>query len=477
MSNILRVTTPVAGYDNTNNVKTGPVTTSNPSIQAPVNPEKVMRPDARSDSAAEEANVGLKFQYDSNFDNFIQQLQKSPSMVEEFHTLIFEKLGTMAQSGIRENFAEEISRFFSMIQLSPDEMMSFVKNQGDAAIRYKGAFFELLRQAMRGTASVELKAGILDFVKRYTDMAEGRHIMENIRQTLGQIKEQMFQSAKEKIGQMEQGIKYSGQPNGETAENSGILKEKILPFLNEYISKTHDRGGVREKTALLAALTARYENGDGQRLMDAFEELMKYNGMQKYFRGIEPSSLMQILANTEFEKASRKNIWMDQLAEIIKEGAGGAAGTENKQVFRELMKSFLLNESVYMPVLHMMLPMQVDGKLMFGEMWVDPNAGNEEAEGPGEGKLVRGLVKFDIRDVGFFDLYFAYYQGKVSLQLNYPEGLKTEKKEIENGIGRILAENGLQAEELVFGNSKESITLSEAFPQIFERRNSINVRI
>ena len=52
-----------------------------------------------------------------------------------------------------------------------------------------------------------------------------------------------------------------------------------------------------------------------------------------------------------------------------------------------------------------------------------------------------------------------------------------KEKDIKNNVAQILAENGLEGKELVFGSSKESIAISDAFPQIFERKNSINVKI
>ena len=63
------------------------------------------------------------------------------------------------------------------------------------------------------------------------------------------------------------------------------------------------------------------------------------------------------------------------------------------------------------------------------------------------------------------------------MQLNYPDALKDKEKEIRNKVAEALAENGLTGQELFFGSSKDSIAISEAFPQIFERKNSINVKI
>ena len=61
--------------------------------------------------------------------------------------------------------------------------------------------------------------------------------------------------------------------------------------------------------------------------------------------------------------------------------------------------------------------------------------------------------------------------------MNFPEVLDGKEGEIRDELARILERNGLEAKELFLGSSKESIAISEAFPQIFERRNSINVKV
>lgn len=178
MSNILRVTTPMAGnYDNMSQPRADMQNREDPRIQGPVNPTKVVRADARSDSAAEEQNVGLKFQYQSNFEGFISQMKSEGVMTQEFATVFFEQLSNQVKAGLGEGSAQELSQFLEMIQVDPQNMLAFLKEQGDAAVRFQGAFFSLLRQVMGETKNVELRAGILDFMKRYTDMAEGKHIL------------------------------------------------------------------------------------------------------------------------------------------------------------------------------------------------------------------------------------------------------------------------------------------------------------
>ena len=94
-------------------------------------------------------------------------------------------------------------------------------------------------------------------------------------------------------------------------------------------------------------------------------------------------------------------------------------------------------------------------------------------------RAVRGLIKFDISEVGYFDLFFLYAPegNKIRMQLNCPDELEAGKEKIENGVRKILSRNGIKAEELYIGNSIRPIPIQEAFPKIFERKNSINVTI
>lgn len=479
MSNILKVTSPVVGYENNNNTKINQDNLpQNNHIQGQVKPDKVVRPDARSDAASQQSEAELKFRYESNFDNFVQQLSKASAMTEEFASVFIEKLGVLAQSGLKADFAAEISKFLSMISMSPQELAAFLKTQGQSSVRFNGAFFEVLRQIMQQSSSVELRAGILDFLKRYTDMAEGQHILDHIRSLMQDIKSGMLRNAREQMEQVEQQLNYRSA-NGNVKENASVLKNNALPFINEYITMMHERGGLRENAALLATLTARYENGDASRMQEAFLKLLDFTAFSDRFKNLDPAALMKILANTEFEKASANNDAMGHLADIIKRGASGEAGIENKMVFKELMRAFLLNESVYMPVMHLTLPVNVDGKLMFSELWIDPDDSGGSTAGGGDERIIKGLIKFDIKDVGFFDLFFLYgaESEKISIQLNYPKNLEASESEIKASLGRILAENGLEQQELVLGSEEGTIPISAAFPNIFERKNSINVRI
>lgn len=474
MSNILKVTTPVGGYENGNNIKMNPVSNSEiQGVQAPINPQKVGRADGRND-AGQDKQAGLKLNYESNFNHFIKQLENSPGQVEDLMRILMEKRELLVQSGIKSGTSEELAHFFSMIGLTETDMAAFLKEQTDRGIRFRGPVFDLLRQALNDSGSVELRAGILDFARRYADMSSGGHILQTIIENLQNCKGYMYSRSAGELERLTQRLAGgAAHTEGEVAKNASLLKEKILPFLNEYITATHDRGNLRNYAAQIAYQLSRYENGSMDGLMQAFGRLMGYSGFRKFFGGMNEELMKSVL-----QKAARpEEGWGKEFLSIVRSGLNGEGGMEAKQISRNFVQSVLLNESVYMPVNHLMLPMMVDGKLMYSEMWIDPDDKREASAGDGEGRTVKALIKFDIEQLGFFDLFFVYKDGKMDMQLDFPDSLGDKEKEIRQNVSRILAENGVRLQKLITGSSKESIPITEAFPQIYERKNSVNVRV
>ena len=117
MSNILRVTTPLPGYES-NNVKNN---TQNPAektqIQNPVDPSRVVRPDGRTDANSQrEAQLGMS--YESNFGTFVQLLRDTPPLSDTMSKLMFGGMANLVEAGISENTAEDIASFFQLLKMT-----------------------------------------------------------------------------------------------------------------------------------------------------------------------------------------------------------------------------------------------------------------------------------------------------------------------------------------------------------------------
>ena len=472
MSNILKVTTPVTGYDNTLSKQTPSQKAEDLSVKNPIVPDKVVRPDGRSQTGQEQG-VRQGISYESNFGNFVQTLQNIPKLREIMSKMLFSGMGNLVEAGVSKGTAAEIEALLNMLSMSPDKLKDFLKSQMSGANRLQGPLFDMLRQVMGEATTVELKQSILDFLKKYNDMSSGKHLLENIKGELKEMEGYMFRSDREALQSLSSKLlEYSMENN---RANAQLLKEQIILFLGRYVSETRDLGTIRDLISLLTLNTSRYENGNVDSVAQAFQRLMEFPAFQKKFGGMSAEEFRNMLMNVDFDRAAGKAEWADSLLSIIRSGVRGEAGIENREAFMNIMNGLLINESVYMPVLHVMLPLILNGVPVFSEMWVDPDeeSGNEGSSERG----VKLLLKFDMKEVGFFDMIMYYENGKMDMMLRYPESLSQHEGEIRKGIAGIMEKNKVELEYLAVEQGKESIPVSAAFPKIFERRNAVNVTI
>ena len=478
MANVLKVSTPTGGYDRPGNLQSDPRLRDPRNIEAPVRPDKVVQPDARSDASWQNGS-GPRFRFDTSFDQFVRQLGALPRAVEELPQIFRELQSDAEIVGQQTGLSGELARFLELIEMTPKDLQGFLRAQMTSSVRFTGAFFDLLRKALQETGSADARRNILDFLKRYTDMAESGLLLRNIQRQLRQIGERMFPEARERLEQMAQELLQEGDGTDQIPANAQRLKNGILPMVNEYIHQTHDRGELRNAAALLGEQISRYENGARQGVLEAFQRLLEQPVFGKYFGSMDASGLFEFLSRTEFETASRSNQAMSMLAQILEKGAAQQTDRALNSSCSQIMRSLLLNESVYMPLLHFMAPFRMDERTLFSEWWIDPDArgGASAGQGPPE-RLVKGLVKFDVQELGLFDLYFVWKEsGKVTMQLNVPPSMTGESAGIRRTLEGILREHELETEELVVGVAAEPLTLAEAFPSLRERKNSIDVSV
>ena len=175
-------------------------------------------------------------------------------------------------------------------------------------------------------------------------------------------------------------------------------------------------------------------------------------------------------------RAAGKDQFADQLAQTAQRALRGGAGMETQEAFRNIVSAFLINESVYMPLTHVALPLEWDGKMMFSELWVDPDAEDNLKRGRGDrDNTIRFLFKVDIQDLGFFDMVLTYRQDNVDLQIFSPPSVADFAGTVQGEMGRILSENGLKPVNVQVQAMARPLDVSAVFPKIYEGENSINV--
>ena len=474
MADLLGATNPVPGYDNTNVNRNIPISPSNTQVQNVPDLERVTGADNRTEQ--QDANqAGGQVRYDSNFQTFIQQLRRNQDTTGTLARLLLRE-GTSVSSGMSEGIAEEMSQVMQMLKMDQGQLLQFLSAQMRAGTRFGGALFALLRSAYARADAEGVRLDILNFLKSYSDFSSTAHIEGNMLRNLASMANAMPASwgdqLRQLLAQLENGIAA-----GDRQGNIALIQQEVFPLMSAYVNQTHDLGTPRELLSLLALDVARYENGSEEKLQEGFHQLSGYGTLKGMLGNIDGPSLMRLLQASQFAKASPATQFADHLAAAATRALRGEGSAEVQQAFRNLVSAMLVNESVYMPLAHFLIPLEMDGRMLFSELWVDADA-EEKKGGKGQGeKCMKFLFKIDVQGVGLFDVILTNRERDVSVVINCPGGVAPFSKEIEQTVSKILARNELNSAGVSVRKMERPVTLTEVFPKIFEGKNSVNVKV
>ena len=477
MPDLLGVTNPVPGQDTGNINRNLPNVPNDPRIQNAPDPTRVSGPDNRTERQDNGDAAGSEhtLRYDSNYLTFLQRLNDTPGLAQTMTEILRYYQGTVVSSGIGEGMAADMAALLEMLKMDEGELASFLKNQLEAGNRFTGPLFSILREAYGGGGSEVLKGSILQFLKRYSDYSSSGHVQGNLLRTLTRLTRaipatygnQLLGMVSELEGKMS---------SGDRAGALKLLQGSIMPFLAGYTSRTNDMGLSRALISLLALDVARYESGSKEGVMQAFRQLGGSAMLREKLGGVSEVDLLRLLERSRFGQASGSDRFADQLAQTAQRALRGGSGAEVQDAFRNIVSAFLINESVYMPLTHLVLPLEWQGKMMFSELWVDPDAENNLKNGRGDrDNVVRFLFKMDIQDLGFFDIVLTCQRENVDLQIFGPPAVADFAGTVQGEMGRILSENGLKPVGVQVQAMERPLDVSAVFPKIFEGENSINV--
>ena len=469
-------TNPVPGYDKAVSNRNIPVSPENTQIQNIPDPSRVGRTDGRTEQQDSTLQGDGRVRYDSNFQTFLQRLRQTPGMAESLSQIFAGGERTIVSSGLGEGIAEEMSKIIEMLQLSGEDLLDFLKGQFRAETRFNGALFALLRTAYMKAASDGVRTDILRFLKCYVNFSSTAHVEESMLRNLARMADAMPGSWAMKLRQLSAKLE-NGIAAGDRKGSLLLLQREIFPYMAEYVERTHDMGLPRMLLNLLALDVARYENGAQENLLEAFHQLTGYGTLREQLGKIDDEALLALLKNSQFNQNSSAVQFSEHLAAAAARALRGEGSAEVQQAFSNLVSAMLINESVYMPINHYLLPLEWNGRLLFSELWVDPDAEEGERKKGGRGTGVKILFKMDVQALGCFDVILTSQGNEADIRIMCPEKMLPFSKQIEQSLSEILARNDLVPSKVMVRKQERPVTLTEVFPKIFERRNSINVKV
>ena len=460
----VRINAPIAGETNVQNT---PV----------VDPTRVVRPDARTEQqGSDDASGSLAARYDSNFTTFLQRLRDAQAL-PEFFLRVLQFQGREVASGIQTGFAEELARFLGFLPMDEGQLREFLQNQIESATRFSGALFDALRSAYAGAPSDLTREAILLFARRYSDFSSTPHLEGRMLRTVEDMADSLPGKWAEQLSELAARLR-GGFSTGERAGNLELLRNQLFPLISQYVKMTHDHGRARGLLGMLTLDLARYENGSEEGLLQSLRQLSASGVLPRELGELEDQALLQLLLrSSEFSRASEGNAFADNLAKAMQHALRGEGGANLQEAFHHIMRSVLINESVYMPLQHIMVPMEYNGRLMFSELWVDPDAEQDSRGREGGEKTLRLLIKLDIGSLGAFDLLLNIRDGGVAVQAVCPPAVSARGDEVEDALTGILERNGLAVDGVSVSEMRRPIAVSEAFPKVLERMGGVNVKV
>ena len=481
MPNPVGVTNPVPGFDNTSGrtLTNAPGQGGTQQIQNVPDPTRVGRPDARTDQkGADDAAQSGALRYDSNLQFFLQQLRDMPELTVQMSKVLTWLRAQIGTPGLTGGIAAELSALFQSMQMGPQEFEAFFMQQAQAGNRFAGPLFSLLRQAYAQSTSSTVREGILNFVKRYSDYSSTAHIGRTMVSLLKQISDSLPRSWRGQLAELT-GRLENGLQAGNRAGTLKLLQSEILPYLGNYISRFHDLGRPRTLLSMLMLNVARYENGAEEEVMAAFRQLSGYGDTLAGLNQLDDAALWKLLRENEFTRAAAQDQFAGQMAELAHRALRGECGADAREAMQELLRALLINESVYIPLNHMLLPLEWNGKQMYSELWVDPDApddGQEGSDGEG-GEKIQFLFKLDIDSLGFLEMTLAARRDQVDLNVYAPDSVAAHAALVEEDLAEILSAHGLTGKRVRVQREVKPLTLTDVFPDLLEGKRSINVKI
>ncbi len=140
----------------------------------------------------------------------------------------------------------------------------------------------------------------------------------------------------------------------------------------------------------------------------------------------------------------------------------------------EMLQGLLSAPGVFTPLLHFLVPINMDDMKAFGELWADPDAGTDPETGENDRHL---FLCFEIEEAGYFELEI-YARGKsVNIALMCPEGTQRSYLPLKESIPTLASACGYNAEKMIVEPLKRRRDLTNVFPKLNERRSGLNVSV
>lgn len=488
MPDILKITTPVVSKSDAQSVKPAQDAVTAFDLQ---NIQKVVKPEAQGDLLKQ--NNGMLDRQEAP--TLLMNLLKDPSVTVGFLKNIFMLQEIIQLLPVNNSpLTQEIEQLFSALLVKPEEIVSELLKQENTSTVFKGDLFNFLRElvveeptpsagqpgaqtpsGMQTPApSPELKNAVAFFLKAVNGHVGNKDILDALANTTQFLSESLTPSKElsAKLAELSARFRQADAP-----EQFPELKQEVLAALKEVEESILFSPKMQKVSSITVYNLSRYSNNPDF-LQEAITGLMIHLDARQ--RHQFQRALTGFFSSVRRDFSRENSGVMDVLAKIIgREVKEESINLLNADKIEKIIHSLLSSPCNFTPLLHYVVPVQVDFMKAFAEIWINPNGQEDEPEEKRSGgRDLHMLLVFDVEGMGRFEAEL-YVRGKViDLSLHCPAAyVWVYDRAIRNGVASAVAGLSYQFGEISVTKLERTRSLMDVFKSLPHKRTGVNVKI
>lgn len=473
MPDNLRITTPVSSNEAIN--RTQPSHQGQPA--APVDPSRVTLPSTEKQTG-QSAEFEFLLSQNSVFSRFIEQLGQTPELSQTMLKVMFDLFSKTGDPQSASAASPVMRRLAEAMQMDKPGMLDTLLFQIKNQTKFYGRFFDVMREISNRFPGSSFDTHLAEFLKAYDGYFSIGDTTAAIEKELGRIAKQIPRPYSTELQSLAAGLKTE-RPVDSLPANLILLKEKIIPMLSRYVYTTNDFGASRDSITLLLHDISRLNTSSQGTLSEKLASLLDYCRYELNFSPSRIESLKNLFQNQmAVQEQKPENTFFESLLTFLSDGTKQSGSSLSQSLFRDTANALLLDQSVYMPFTHLVLPAAYNGKFLFSELWIE----KDEEHAPGrqlqaKDRPLHLYLKFEIKSLGSFAAEISLSGRAAGIKLSCPAALEKNSAQISSQISNIFSANGFTPEAVTLVPENSIAVEQQVMKKVYERKSGIDVTV
>lgn len=377
---------------------------------------------------------------------------------------------------------KEIEQLFQALMIKSDEIKDEMIKQEKASTKFKGEFFDFLRQLSRNHRdSEEIQTSIANLLKSLNNLIAKDEIRESIINSLSYLKDnyQTSENISEKLDYLI--VRLNQEKDNASFQD---IKKEIMNLFSEMEESLLFTPKISKVISIIIYNLSRYNENENffqesvfllRQLLTNAEQLEFTKYLGNFNHSLENEVQYESL---NFQGKNMSSQVMDSLIKLIlKQAQDKSIISADSNKIDQILYSLLSSPCNFTPLLHFIIPTNFNNVRSFAEMWINPDSEDAKAKDDGE-KRRHFLLVIEIESVGKFEAEIFSYKDNVDFNLYCPPKYVDKYQNMMKKLPEIVSKKTTyRLKEMKILPMEKSRSLMEVFKSLPYKRVGIDVKI